>query len=324
MATSYQHSICSGIDTRGKIDPMKHEPYNWICHLRIQADDGIHVGTGFKIHIPNANSMIILTCGHCLHFDGKIASEIIVDIGGKRHTATSNNFLVPTGYCTHIPGHFDYNRWIPDKYVYNNNYDYGVISLPGDSNEGFGWSTIIPDKELQGRLVSICGYPGDKPAGTMWITGGEITKVNPKTLSYMIDTFGGQSGSPVYTWWKGYWTVVGVHGHGGCPNSARRFMTDMLDHIIDKASLKMQSIYINQRIIRFWLKPDQVPSSIVDATIESKAVTQSGLYLRMNDYTAQVYLDSSPQNFVIRKQSGPRGIFYSIRLGAMEYQVQNN
>ncbi len=46
--------------------------------------------------------------------------------------------------------------------------------------------------------MRIFGYPGDKPWATMWGTRRSIKGVDPDKLFYKIDTFGGQSGSPVY------------------------------------------------------------------------------------------------------------------------------
>ena len=44
----------------------------------------------------------------------------------------------------------------------------------------------------------------------------------------MNDTMNGQSGSPVYTWHEGYWTVVGIQSLAGCPNSAVRLIPEMI------------------------------------------------------------------------------------------------
>ena len=44
----------------------------------------------------------------------------------------------------------------------------------------------------------------------------------------------GQSGSPVYTWYGGYWTVLAVHSYGGCPNSAPRFTFEMISRFLDR------------------------------------------------------------------------------------------
>ena len=119
---------------------------------------------------------------------------------------------------------------------YSADYDYGLILLPGSGNcnDGFGWSACMDDKELTNRLMTICGYPADKsPHGSLWITGGEITKCTANTISYINDTIGGQNGSPVYTWYHGYWTVLGIHSYGGCPNSATRFTREMIFRFLE-------------------------------------------------------------------------------------------
>ena len=67
----------------------------------------------------------------------------------------------------------------------------------------------------------------------MQITGGELTEVTTNRLFYMNDTMAGQSGSPVYTWYKGYWTVLGVHSYGSCPNSAPRFTSQMIYRFLE-------------------------------------------------------------------------------------------
>ena len=67
---------------------------------------------------------------------------------------------------------------------------------------------IVDDEELNDRIVTNCGYPGNKPPGTMWITGGKISSYTANRISYMNDTMGGQSRSPVveeapvFEWYK--------------------------------------------------------------------------------------------------------------------------
>lgn len=50
----------------------------------------------------------------------------------------------------------------------------------------------------------------------------------------MNDTKGAQSGSPVYTWYGGYWTVLAVHSCGRCPNSAPRFTAEMISRFLEQ------------------------------------------------------------------------------------------
>ena len=53
----------------------------------------------------------------------------------------------------------------------------------------------------------------------MWTTGGELTEVTTNRFLYMNDKMPGESGSPVHTWYKGYWTVLSLHSYAYCQNS---------------------------------------------------------------------------------------------------------
>ena len=74
----------------------------------------------------------------------------------------------------------------------------------------------------------------------MWITGGAITEVEDGTVQYMNDTLPGMSGSPVYTWYGGYWTVVAVHSHGGCSNLGPWFSLRMISQFMKAMKTKVE------------------------------------------------------------------------------------
>ena len=209
-----------GKDERVQVNPMTSPPYKWICHLSIESESGEkYGGSGFKIHLPDVNHTAVVTSGHCTYLEGKYAKRIIVTFPGDQPVVVGPNDIYAS------PAYIDTSA---------EDHDYGLILLPGTSKDGFGWSAIIPDEELNNRLVTNCGYPGDKPEGTMWVTGGPIEICTAKRICYMNDTMAGQSGSPVYTWYGGYWTVVGVHSYGGCPNSAPRFTVEMISRFLER------------------------------------------------------------------------------------------
>ena len=183
-----------GADERVQVNPCTSPPYKWICFLQIES----LIGSGFKIRVPGINRMLIMTSGHCVynHNTNNYFNSVTVFFpDGTSATAQQQDLYAP-------------EEFKKDKRNYAS--DYGVISLPGNSEDGFGWSAAISDGDINGRLATICGYPGDKLRKTMWITGGKIERVTPNEISYKIDIIGGQSGSPVYTWYKGYWTVIGL------------------------------------------------------------------------------------------------------------------
>ena len=66
-----------------------------------------------------------------------------------------------------------------------------------------------------GTNVTISGYPGDKNPYTndrnQWKMRGKLTLVTSNRLWYLIDTYVGQSGAPIYNDNR---TVIGIHSSG--------------------------------------------------------------------------------------------------------------
>ena len=58
--------------------------------------------------------------------------------------------------------------------------------------------------------VEVIGYPGDKDFGTMWGGTGKITSTTNR-IEHTVDTFEGQSGSPILNSSN---QVLGVHRGG--------------------------------------------------------------------------------------------------------------
>jgi len=93
---------------------------------------------------------------------------------------------------------------------------------------------IVADIALGAVLdtANNSGYPGDKPFGTQWFNAGRVTKLTDRKFYYMIDTMGGQSGSPVWRFINGQRHAIGVHAYGGCPNSATRITKAVFDNMV--------------------------------------------------------------------------------------------
>ena len=209
----------SGADERVQVNPCTSPPYKWICFLQIESS---YIGTGFKIRVPGINRMLIMTSGHCVYdrnTNNYFNSVTVFFQDGTSATAQQQDLYAPK----------ELKKKNPDVAS-----DYGVICLPGDSEDGFGWSAAISDGDINGRLATICGYPGDKPRQTMWTTGGEIEKVTPNEIFYKRDIIGGQPGSPVYTWYKGYWTVIGLLSYESHVNNhGPRFNSTMIYNVLN-------------------------------------------------------------------------------------------
>ena len=225
--------IC-GKDERVKVVPNTSPPYSWICFVFVVTHGGMrNIASGFKIHLKDCNHTVVLTCGHILYTRGEMVSQVSLIFPGQEAVTVYTDSL-----------------YVPPEYIRsrNSDYDYGVILLPGTSDEGFGWSAILYDAELTDLIVNNCGY-SDKPVGHLWITGGPITKYTDRGIYYMNDTTIGTSGSPVYTWDDGYWTVIGIHSGATelmCPNHGVRLIPEMIQRFYFRMKL-MKAVTIRSQ-----------------------------------------------------------------------------
>jgi glutamyl endopeptidase len=199
-------TVCAN-DDRALVNPQTI-PFRYICSLLITAANGArYTGSGFFI-----NQRCIITSGHCVFMSnaGGWVRSIQV-IPGRDGANAPFGSQVSTNFRT-VAG------WTQNS---NADFDQGAVILPDDTlfnrvGGYFGYSEL-----RSSTLLHNSGYPGDKPAGTQWFNAGPPTDVTDYHLQYMIDTAGGQSGSPVYVNAPAR-SVVGVHGYGGCPNKAVR------------------------------------------------------------------------------------------------------
>lgn len=212
-----------GADDRVRINDTTKTPWKRICHLRITAANGkAFLGTGFFI-----GPRTIVTAGHCvyLHNEGGWAKNIVVTPGRNAAASPFNSFA--SSNLRSVKG------WVNSK---NRNYDYGVIILPKTDKVSadigsFGFGNFS-DAALIARKLNTAGYPGDKPSGTMWYHGRKAKSLTARTITYDIDTAGGQSGSPVWMKKDGKRIIVGIHTNGAASgNSATRVTKEVFDNL---------------------------------------------------------------------------------------------
>lgn len=223
-----------GRDDRIKIRNTRAYPFRAICSLLIEAKTGRkYIGTGWFI-----SPRTVVTAGHCLylHNQGGWAKSITVMPGRNGNTlpygsAKATRFRSVKG-------------WTADR---NQNFDYGAIILPADKRLGartgwFGFANLN-DSTLKSKHVNISGYPGDKPRGEQHYHHRNVASVNSRKVRYTIDTFGGQSGSPVFyiNGELGARYAVGIHAYGlsGGTNSATRIVKPVFDNLVTWKRLGM-------------------------------------------------------------------------------------
>ena len=213
-------SVC-GRDDRRRITATSRVPWRMICKLIITRHDGRRSGcTGWFI-----GPRTVMTAGHCVysHSAGGWAKKIEVIPGMNARTKPFGS-QVGTSLRS-VKG------WTKDK---KSTHDYGCIILPNDTlGKRVGWFGFanLSTASLKNLLINNAGYPGDKPSGTLWYNAGRITKVEARRLYYMMDTAGGQSGSPTWRNREGKRHAIGIHAYGGCPNKSTRINKSVFNNM---------------------------------------------------------------------------------------------
>jgi V8-like Glu-specific endopeptidase len=234
-------------DTRSRISPTTSFPYNCIGQIESTfGENEVYTGTGTLI-----DSRHVLTCAHNI-FDNKTHKLV----KAVRFACARNGNTFPYGDWVKADDVF-----IPDDYKETSppnpndpNFDpmeitpyladYGVIRLAKEVENGVSaYPALYPagNNELanaQGQ-ISIAGYPGDKPAGTMWNAFGSVELPDDPFLLHQIATMNGQSGAsvlaPLNKVPPGHAWIVGIHVAGsdlkGC-NWAVRITEEIVHKVL--------------------------------------------------------------------------------------------
>jgi len=216
-----------GTDDRVKVAKplLANNPWRQICALRIRSQLGnLFVGTAWFI-----GPKTLATAGHCvfLHDEGGWAKSIDV-IPAKFGNSTPFGKVTSTRFKA-VDG------WTDQK---SRDFDYGVIQLDSEAVGlqvgNFAVSTFT-DAELNGVVLKVSGYPADREqANFQYFHERPIKSVSNTRVFYDIDTFGGQSGSPIWedTQENGI-VAIGIHTTGGITsNSGTRINDDVIENLI--------------------------------------------------------------------------------------------
>lgn len=136
---------------------------------------------------------VVITAAHCIEpsFDIYFIPGQISRIWGGLNKTSKN--AVKAKITRIFPGYY-YDD--PTK---------GDLGLLIFHNEFKVKPLALSTQYAQNEVVSIAGYPEDKPLGTLWEGTGEIDGA-----SYTIDTYGGQSGSALRNKDN---EIIGIHSH---------------------------------------------------------------------------------------------------------------
>ena len=232
-----------GVDNRVHVNETAGVPWRCICHLEVEYESGpVGFGTGFFVG-PHA----LVTAAHVLIDRQSYGWKRPRPAKRIRVIPGRNGTLAPYGYlvCTDYEVSKD---WSKSKNANDAaRYDFGVIRVPKDETvEGlsfgerigyFGLKAFKEEQRAEMRLLFInCGgypYEADKPYGTLWYNGGRIGNVNESFVEYLVDTEGGQSGSPIYYYDKqaDQRYVVAIHTIGDFVNRGLRITKSVFEQI---------------------------------------------------------------------------------------------
>jgi V8-like Glu-specific endopeptidase len=216
-----------GNDDRVKLadDLYRSNPWRQICSLRIRAVTGaIYLGTAWFI-----GPRILATAGHCVYLRNEGGWAASIDVVPGR-----NGQIEPYGRATAIR-FAAVDGWIDSG---ARDFDYGVIFL-ADSTIGTKVGNLavetFADADLVGLTCRISGYPTDLDGGAFqYYHERPLASVTPARLIYDVDTFGGQSGSPIWRQEVGSPAVaIGIHTTGGLSsNSGTRISDEVIGNLI--------------------------------------------------------------------------------------------
>ena len=234
-----------GVDSRVVVEDTSTLPWRCICHLEVEYESGpVGFGTGFLIG-PKA----VVTAAHVIvgPVRKQQARRIRVIPGRNGATAPYGYFISEFKDCK-----------VPDAWLRGGKdadaaaSDFAVIPIPDDFKAGYrptgerlGYFGLkcFTDNDVSQKgemlLVNNAGYPyeANKPYGTLWYNAGRVRKMERTYVEYMVDTEGGQSGSPIYFFdeEKNQRYVIAIHTTGDFVNRGLRITEDVFATLKDWA-----------------------------------------------------------------------------------------
>ena len=245
-----------GEDDRQRRTDTDRPPLRAICALVMDAADGRQmIGTGFMV-----GRRTVMTCAHNLlnpHANPPFKAARVTVRPGREVAAS------PDPFGAHVAAAADWfihPDWEESRAA---GHDAALIRLSDPVGDTTGWLGLaaLSGRAIAARMVNLAGYPACVgrcrhvedgnliPQGErgrqLWWQRDRIMRTDADQLFYDLDTFGGNSGSPVILvpvagdGWTGP-TVVGIHTlgthrQGDAFEAAHNTATRLTDALFDMA-----------------------------------------------------------------------------------------
>ena len=195
-------------DDRVRITPTTGYPWRTLCKLFMYfPSSGWFIGSGFII-----DDYHVLTAGHCVYDPGSNEWATVIEVipaldggYGPFYHAWATNWVVNSDWYN--------NGWYTD--------DFAILTLDRNVGVFTGWMGLEyadPSNSIYTDILNTAGYPGDLDGGwNMYFDSDLGAGADLYNHWYYMDTYGGQSGSPVWYFDDTSHWVLSIHAYGKYP-----------------------------------------------------------------------------------------------------------
>jgi len=194
-----------GADTRRRVIMTRRVPWRHIVKIELSGGGG---GTGTLI-APNK----VLTAAHVVYDRRKRKQYSLKRIVPGKNGRGSSKRKEPFGWAKATRVNFPSAYSTPNyRDAWAN--DYAVITLDRSFSTRVGtWANLrsVPSSKLTRLRLNTAGYPGDKGGQHQYWTRNRVVSVRGPRIEYLLDTYAGQSGSPVWLRKGSNRAIVAIH-----------------------------------------------------------------------------------------------------------------